>query len=123
MSLVSKSSSSDSLSPMPSPSVADASLDKQALALQAAAAPRERSSLPPGEAMSEPDHFLELPATLPSVKQPGHPCAGEGRCCGGCKNPKRPLHAKVPSSESSSTEPVAIALESSSATSQTAQTA
>lgn len=38
-----------------------------------------------------------LPATLfpaypgTTAKESGHACKGEGRCCGGCRNPKRPL--------------------------------
>jgi hypothetical protein len=34
-------------------------------------------------------------------KEPGHPCSGEGRCCGGCRNPKRPVAALAPNSETS----------------------
>lgn len=27
----------------------------------------------------------------PTAEEAGHACQGEGRCCGGCRNPKRPL--------------------------------
>lgn len=43
-----------------------------------------------------------------SKKEPGHPCSGEGRCCGGCRNPKRPVTVPELNSETSpQTEPKA----------------
>ena len=38
------------------------------------------------------------PPVLP-VKEPGHPCSGEGRCCGRCRNPKRPVATLAPDTE------------------------
>ena len=44
--------------------------------------------------MSDSIQQFHIAAPVPSLpkgeKEPGHPCSGEGRCCGGCKNPKRP---------------------------------
>lgn len=34
-----------------------------------------------------------------TTKEPGHPCSGEGKCCGGCRNPKRPVAAISPLTE------------------------
>lgn len=48
---------------------------------------------------------LHLSSSSP-VKEPGHPCAGEGRCCGGCKNPKRPLDASPEPNKQIATTPV-----------------
>ena len=34
--------------------------------------------------------LLQAYQPLPQ-KEPGHACKGEDRCCGGCRNPKRPV--------------------------------
>lgn len=51
----------------------------------------------PSKTMSHPGENSQLPSSTVSSHESGHPCAGEGRCCGGCKNPKRPVQSAAES--------------------------
>lgn len=55
-----------------------------------------------------PDSFQQLPVAtslLKAGKELGHPCSGEERCCGGCRNPQWPLASQVDQTSTHSESP------------------